>query len=595
MTRAGRTGAVRHGLGAGIALGLAAGAAAAAPLHHTLFALPTALPEELCAALLRLGVQLRLPVSRTLAMLLIHAVAAGVVGAAVGAAMAQIDRPWAARLSRARWLGPLFALGAVFLMAWIWSRRSVAGSALALLLLGGGLAMWTAAVGEAVAAVLGVLRARPLVPAVAGIVLAAGCVATASRTPRLAEVEGAAAGKPAVPVLLIGVDAAAWANLDPAIREGRLPTFAALERRGTRGDLESFLPMYSPIIWTTMATGVGPDRHGIRGFSVDGVPYSSNSRTAFAFWEILPRYGLRSAVGMWWASWPAEPVEGLIVSERFLDGGLPHRVHPEIERPRLEALADEARAAAPEVEDVVAADGSAGLSEAFRSRHREKLRVLARFLDRDEFATRLGEATLGSGEFDLVVAYLRGPDAVGHKFWRWHYERGWPRLARTLYGEPDADLAALGPVVERMNDRVDTQLRRLLEAAGEPVNVVIVSDHGMTAFAPSSAEAEAETGNHHRAGLVLLSGPAFRSEARVHGASVYDVLPTVLYLLDLPVPADLPGRVLEEAIDSEWAGAHPLRRIASFGPKETGDTTPVPTQADDDVLEELRALGYVVD
>jgi hypothetical protein len=97
-------------------------------------------------------------------------------------------------------------------------------------------------------------------------------------------------------------------------------------------------PTQSPALWTTIATGVGPERHGIHGFVVpkekearpaasqahlvEGEsggeeslrPVTSSMRTAPAFWNILSSLDLRAGVVGWLVTWPAEPVNGFIVS-----------------------------------------------------------------------------------------------------------------------------------------------------------------------------------------------------------------------------------------------------------------------------------------
>ena len=193
--------------------------------------------------------------------------------------------------------------------------------------------------------------------------------------------------------------------------------------------------------------------------------------------------------------------------------------------------------------------------------------------------------------------YLRLPDAVGHKFWRWHYRERAPRLSAWVYGPPQPEEAAvLGPVVERAHRQVDRWLGELVAAAGPDTNIVVLSDHGMTTTVPVSTrdKPEPETGSHHRSGLLLMAGPDLRPGVRIRGASVYDVTPTVLHLLGLPVPEDLPGRVLAEAL-AEPTRARPLARIARFAPRPEEDRTPIASEGDADVLEGLRALGYVVD
>ena len=132
-------------------------------------------------------------------------------------------------------------------------------------------------------------------------------------------------------VLLIGWDAADWEHITPLLEEGLMPTLDALINRGVMGNLATLQPILSPMLWNSVATGKFADKHGIHGFiepdPVNGGarPYSSASRKCKALWNILSQSGLRSNVVGWWASHPAEPIKGTVVTNAF--GGV--RFDPE--------------------------------------------------------------------------------------------------------------------------------------------------------------------------------------------------------------------------------------------------------------------------
>jgi hypothetical protein len=89
------------------------------------------------------------------------------------------------------------------------------------------------------------------------------------------------------------------------------------------GNLATLQPMLSPMIWTSIATGKMPDRHGILGFlevdehSGEVRPSTSLSRRVKAVWNILTQTGHRTHAVNWFCSHPAEPIGGVCVSELF--------------------------------------------------------------------------------------------------------------------------------------------------------------------------------------------------------------------------------------------------------------------------------------
>ncbi len=56
------------------------------------------------------------------------------------------------------------------------------------------------------------------------------------------------------------------------------------------------------------------------------------------------------------------------------------------------------------------------------------------------------------------------------------------------------------------------------------------------------------TGSHRLEGVLIASGPQIRRAGEVSGATMFDLLPTWLKLLDQPIPQDLKGRVIDEIL-----------------------------------------------
>src|SRR5688572_7112184 len=124
-------------------------------------------------------------------------------------------------------------------------------------------------------------------------------------------------------VLLLGWDAADWDVMRPLLKRGEMPTLRRLIENGASGSLASLEPMLSPMLWTSIATGKHPHKHGIHGFTEprpDGRGIraaASTSRTTKAIWNILSQNNLQSSAVGWYASHPAEPIRGVCVSNYF--------------------------------------------------------------------------------------------------------------------------------------------------------------------------------------------------------------------------------------------------------------------------------------
>ena len=101
-----------------------------------------------------------------------------------------------------------------------------------------------------------------------------------------------------------------------------MPNWKRLVAEGWSARLETFFPLISPILWTSAATGATPDVHRVLDFQeVDPktgakVPISGSSRAVPAVWNVASAAGRKVGVVGWWATHPAEEVNGFFVSDR---------------------------------------------------------------------------------------------------------------------------------------------------------------------------------------------------------------------------------------------------------------------------------------
>ncbi|HIQ02287.1 MAG TPA: hypothetical protein EYH30_09205 [Anaerolineales bacterium] len=103
----------------------------------------------------------------------------------------------------------------------------------------------------------------------------------------------------------------------------------------------------------------------------------------------------------------------------------------------------------------------------------------------------------------------------------------------------------------------------------------------------------ARVGCHRQEGILLFYGEKVRRGATVEGAQIVDVAPTVLALMGEPVPAEMDGRVLEEAIDEGYLEAAPVRRVAGGGEGARDEGMGYSDEESELVKERLRELGYL--
>jgi Flp pilus assembly protein TadD len=138
-------------------------------------------------------------------------------------------------------------------------------------------------------------------------------------------------------------------------------------------------------------------------------------------------------------------------------------------------------------------------------------------------------------------------------------------------------------------------LGRLVELAGPDTYVMIVSDHGFQSGEQRPRQIVEPAQWHRPQGIFVLHGPGIRADQTVEGATLLDIAPTILTLLDLPVGEDMEGKVLVNA----FAEPPRITRIPSWEevsgpdgrlPADNGEDDPAAAQA---ALQQLIELGYI--
>jgi predicted AlkP superfamily phosphohydrolase/phosphomutase/tetratricopeptide (TPR) repeat protein len=403
-------------------------------------------------------------------------------------------------------------------------------------------------------------------------------------------------------ILLIGWDAADWEMIDPLLQSGQMPALAQFIQGGVRGNLATLQPVLSPMLWTSIATGKRADKHGICGFTeplADTVgigPVRSTSRKCKAIWNILSQNGLKSNFIGWFASNPAEPINGVMVSDQFLieakngktaspETAIPRSVYPLALAASLAAVRVTTESLTPE--DLLPFLPRLGEIDLKTDDRPLKLaRRLAKVASVHNLATLL----IQSEPWDVMGVYYDAVDQFGHEFMPYHPPR--------LEGVSERDFELYQQVMRGIYKFHDMMLHVLLQYVDAETTVILISDHGYESGRrrpPLEQGLKDPEGCHRPFGVVCLKGPGIKQHDRLYGASILDVTPTILTLLGLPMGMDMDGRPWLEAFERpvkperifSWEGVG--NELAGM---HTENTRQDPTEAAQ-AIEQLVELGYI--
>jgi len=422
----------------------------------------------------------------------------------------------------------------------------------------------------------------------------------------LAVGEGSPAPEPSgARLLVVGLDGLDWEILDELIAEGRVPNLARLIDEGVSAKLLTISPMLSPVIWTTVATGVEPSRHGILDFLVQDVggnasqPVTSVQRRAPTVWELLSRAGVDVGVTGWWASWPADPVRGYLVSDRIAYQLFGFRADPEDTKGKTwpPELYERIRPliVAPDSigwDEVSPFLGRARTSEdEFDAQEQELLDELRTLLASGRSYMSIGQQLREEYRPQFEAVYLEGTDTIGHLFMPYRMPR--------LPGIEEKRFESFSGAVDRYYETADRFLGDLLANRGPEWTVLVLSDHGFASDATRPRTTDSRVGHgaaadwHRRFGVLILSGAHVRSGERIEEASVYDIAPTVLALFGQPIPRSWPGRTLGGALEESFLDEHPVRYRLDDPARADLLAEDLVDPAAADLLAKLQSLGYV--
>ncbi|MBD3349243.1 MAG: hypothetical protein GF400_08635 [Candidatus Eisenbacteria bacterium] len=380
-------------------------------------------------------------------------------------------------------------------------------------------------------------------------------------------------------LLVVGIDGAEWSVIEPLMAEGRLPNLQGLIESGVSCGLRSLEPKQkSPTIWTTIATGKLPEKHGIGDYldQRTGRLLTSNVRSARTVWDIIGSAGRTVAVVGWLVTWPAEPLNGCMVSDYFRYGERAGRDEPEnltypddlvdeIESLRttsddvsdddiarftdLEAVLSSEEIQSLPIEEMLVEMNGLGSVDAM-------VKALRDLYAADRTFVAAARHLIRKRDPDATFVYLRGVDTASHKFW--------PAAHRGEVGfaVSRSEEAAFGHTVERYYEHADEMLGELLQEFGDDGTVIVCSDHGFEG--PRPGRRPGGIRDHGPVGVLVMAGDDVRRGVRIEEQSVRDVTPTILALHGLPVAEDMDGEPIVEALTDEFLARHPVGSTETY-------------------------------
>jgi hypothetical protein len=365
--------------------------------------------------------------------------------------------------------------------------------------------------------------------------------------------------------IVIGVDGVSLDLLQRFSANGELPNFNRLLSESFVSKLQFDGAGVPPVAWTTVATGVTPEEHGILMPEVrrlGGVsswmqmtpfelafhsvlmhaglgqrqPVSGYMRQTKAFWEILSDSGIQTGIVNWWGSWPARSLRGWNVSERYY-----YKV----------------ASGNPPQDDTFPPE----LFNQFKSvAGKTSSKINGPQLDR--FYTSVFESLFQQKPVRVAALYLPGHDILNYEF----LERK-QMDAFTYTAQYREHLKWLDDQIGKISGNSDYSLCIILSAGRSlPGNSSGVLIHGPETW---------------KKGLIENRAFAERS-----------ITPLILYTCGVPVSSSMNGDLLQAVLPQQMLARVPIRTVNAYVKKDRMEIEHA-GEFNDLLVEQMKSLGYL--
>jgi predicted AlkP superfamily phosphohydrolase/phosphomutase/Tfp pilus assembly protein PilF len=392
-------------------------------------------------------------------------------------------------------------------------------------------------------------------------------------------------------VAIFAIDGADWDLLSELSNDKRIPNIEALVKNGTTASVQTIQPTVSPLLWTSVATGLAPDRHGVIDFfdrERGNAPVDSYSRHVPALWDIAEAFGRPSLTVDWWTAWPATSPEAFVFDTPAEN--LPTALQPSSLSSRVNGeVVPEATVGVNQIQrflNITSAEYQHSVSVA---QPNDPIAVFRSLLAKTWTDHRVAFDLFNARKPLLTMVQYEGTDAVNHLFGPFH-----PPMRE---GVSSDDYRRYWPTVSNYYAEVDRLIGEWMAALPPDTTVILMSAHGMKwgkdrpRKPPTGATALSD---HRNPGVLIAYGNHIAPSRLHHSMSVYDVAPTVLALLGLPVAREMPGKF------QGWMfkDVQPIEGVTVVSYSEFVSSRPIPTSVTINPQQykaELLAIGHVSD
>ncbi|MBU1625737.1 alkaline phosphatase family protein, partial [bacterium] len=218
-----------------------------------------------------------------------------------------------------------------------------------------------------------------------------------------------------------------------------------------------------------------------------------------------------------------------------------------------------------------------------------------RIYKEDEFYFRAGNYFFRKYKPAFFYFYHNGTDPIAHYFLKCFEAENSDNLS-------EADKSTI-ETMERYYDYVDSRISEFLKVQEDKRIFVFLSDHGMVKtpwlirqYRNRIVKNPYLYGYHDDPikGFFMIAGTSIKPDNHIDAPSVYNITPTVLYLMGYPTAKDMDVGIVKSAIDEDFLSKFEVETIKTYD--HLNRVRPIEhkeTISDEEAIKKLKSLGYI--
>lgn len=391
-------------------------------------------------------------------------------------------------------------------------------------------------------------------------------------------------------VAIFALDGADWDLLSELSNDGVIPNLRAMTRGGRTAAVQTIQPTVSPMLWTSVATGLPPDRHGVIDFidRTRNTPVDALSRHVPALWDISEAFGRHAMTVAWWTAWPPTSAESFVFDAPV--EMVPDAVYPPAAAPRALQLEVPVQTVGyDQLRRFLNITGNEYQEAVGSNNQRNPINIFRTVLAKTWSDHRVAINFYREQQPLLFMMSYGGTDVVNHLFAPYHppYREG---ISSDEYRK-------FWPAASNYYTEIDRLLGEWMNVLPPDTTVIVMSAHGFKwgkdrpRSMPNGGPA---LDDHGRPGVFIAYGNHVAAGGGTNTLSIYDIAPSVLAILGLPQSADMPGHL------PAWAfhDITPVQSVRVVSYSEFINPRPLATDARitrQPYETELQAIGHLYD